>query len=361
MRKRSILGTVVIVDDEEIITRPLARSLNRFFRREELPYEAITFQKPAEFLAEYDGHDEDLAVVISDIMMPQMTGLELLKILKSRYPETLLIVLTGYADQDSFNQLRQELELYSYQEKPWNDDQFRRTVKNALDGYRRKKLLNRYVPREIVKEVLKQSDNKILSGEEIEAATIMFLDFRDSTALFHSESMTGQQALQHLNHYFEQLLIVLDNYENGVLDKFMGDGIMAVFGVPRSISKSPAIDAQNAVSAALEMKERVLALNQKYSNAPLQIGVGISTGRVVAGNVGTDERANYTVLGNDVNIASRLEKFAKAQGLQNAILISEQTYNLVSDFVEVDEVESLPKKGERAALRVFEVKGWAGP
>jgi adenylate cyclase len=151
------------------------------------------------------------------------------------------------------------------------------------------------------------------------------------------------------------LLDVLGKY-GGILDKFMGDGIMALFGVP-SPSQAPANDARNAVLAALEMRDVVHRLNRQQQEFPLTIGVGISTGSVIAGNIGTEERANYTVLGKDVNVAARLEKAAKS--VQDGILISQSTYEYARDVIEVRPSDPLPAKGERDKVSVYEVLGRA--
>ncbi len=348
--KHTELGIVVVVDDEEIITKPIKRLLSRQFRKERLNYRVEATQSPIDALDLIEGTGGDLALVISDIMMQPMDGLEFLRAVRARYPETFLMVLTGYADEYAFTTLKEEFELYSYQEKPWDDEQLVRIVKNALDGHRRRRLLNRYVPKKVVDAVLKCPDDELIKGIEFEV-TILFLDIRDSTRLFRSEAMGPKRALKHLNSYFKPILHVLDKY-GGVLDKFMGDGIMALFGAP-STSETPAENARNAVLAALEMREVVHRLNKQQTEFPLTIGVGISTGRVIAGNVGTEECANYTVLGNDVNIAARLEKAAKL--IRDGILISQNTYVYVKDIVELQARDPLPRKGKRGELPVYEV------
>jgi adenylate cyclase len=103
------------------------------------------------------------------------------------------------------------------------------------------------------------------------------------------------------------------------------------------------------------MREVVQRLNQSSSQLPLEIGVGISTGLIIAGNIGSEEQANYTVLGNDVNIAFRLERAAKP--IQDGILMSQRTYEYVKDVVEVRAYEPLPAKGKRDSVPVYEVVG----
>lgn len=322
------LGTVVVVDDDKLITRPVKRLLRNYFKDEGLDYEVVTSLSPELALNHIQNNPNELALVISDVMMDKMNGLEFLQAVNEIHPTALMIVLTGYTDTETFNKLNQQLELYSYQQKPWEDQQLIHTVKNALDLYRKKVLLSRYVPEKIIEQVLSHRDNEILEGTELEA-TIMFLDIRDSTSLFSADKMGPKKALRHLNQYFEEFLKVLHQH-NGVLDKFMGDGIMALFGVPIP-SNNPEEDAKQAIRAALEMKAVVKKLNQRNESFPLSIGIGISTGQVIAGNIGTSFRANYTVLGKDVNIANRLEKAAPSP---DGILISRSTFNYVETIVE---------------------------
>ena len=349
-RQIASLGTVVVVDDEEIITKPIARLLKRLLSESGLNYRVITSQSPNEVLNLIENGNFEIALVISDIMMQPMDGFEFLRTIKARCPNALLMVLTGYADQVAFNVFKKQLELYGFQEKPWDDEQLMRTVRNALESYRRKALLNWYVPKEIVEEVVSRTDNRVLEGVELEA-TILFLDFRNSTDMFHANKMSPNESLKQLNSYFEVLVAILEKH-GGILDKYTGDGLMATFGVPYP-KKEPAAEACSAILAALEMREAVWQLNQQHIEVPVTIGIGISTGFVIAGNVGTSKRANYTVLGNDVNIASRLEKFAKP--IKDGILISQKTYNYVQSIVEVRHHDPLPPKGERDGIPVYEV------
>jgi adenylate cyclase len=346
------LGIIIVVDDEKIITRPIKRLLKRQLRREGLSYRVEEAQSAQDALNLIKGSDSDLALVISDIMMQPVDGLEFLRTVKAEYPETFLMVLTGYADEFAVTALKEEIELYSFQEKPWDDEHLIRIVKNALDGHRRKKLLNRYVPEQIVDAVMQSPDDELIEGIDIEV-TILFLDIRDSTRLFHSEIMEPKKALEHLNNYFREFLDVLEKHD-GVLDKFMGDGILALFGVPSSNGGAEQ-DAKNAVLSALDMRDEVNKLNQQQIEFPLTIGIGISTGRVIAGNIGSERRANFTVLGNHVNIAARLEEAAKP--IPDGILISQSTYQYVKDIVKTRPHTPLPRKGNRDEIQVYEVLG----
>ena len=342
------LGTVAVVDDVSLVTKSLGRLLRRSFRKEDLDYQIVVSQRPDQVLDQVQQSHEELVLVISDIMMEPINGLDFLRSVKAQCPDALIIVLTGWINREIFTQINQELDLFSYQEKPWDDEQFIRTVKNALNLYRRKKLLNRYVPEQVVKAVMTRPTNEVLEGVELEA-TILSLDVRNSTALFNTKTMGPKNALKHLNRYFEHLLPIVEEY-GGVLDKFMGDGMLVLFGVPFPTA-TPAHEAQQAVRCAWRLRQVVQELNEAEGKWPLTIGIGICTGTVIAGNVGTTHRANYTVLGQAVNTAFRLEKAIRP--LTDTIFLSESTYAHVQDLVAVKTHDLIiPEKGELAAYEV---------
>ena len=153
---------------------------------------------------------------------------------------------------------------------------------------------------------------KVALGGESLRVTILFSDIRSFTTI--SESMDPQHLVALLNEYFTEMVsIVMD--EGGVVDKYIGDAIMAVFGAP--VPKPE--DAVNAVRAAVRMRRALRTLNERLDIArdiaPLRTGIGIHTGEVVAGNIGSERRMEYTVIGDAVNLASRLESSTKELGV----------------------------------------------
>jgi len=142
--------------------------------------------------------------------------------------------------------------------------------------------------------------------------------------------------------------------EEGVVDKYIGDAIMAVFGAP--VPKPN--DAVHAVRAAVKMSEALAVLNERLTErglAPLGTGIGIHTGDVVAGNIGSERRMEYTVIGDAVNLASRLETATKELGVH--ILISEDTYELTKDHIEARPVKEIHVKGRAKPVMTYEVLG----
>jgi adenylate cyclase len=159
-----------------------------------------------------------------------------------------------------------------------------------------------------------------------------------------------------LNEYFTEMVDEVIK-EDGVVDKYIGDAIMAVFGAP--VAKPDT--AIHAVRAAIGMRKALAALNEKLvarGMKAIATGIGIHTGQLVAGNIGSEKRMEYTVIGDAVNLASRLEGATKELGV--AVLISQETYDLVKDHVEARPVKEITVKGREQPVMTYEVLGLAG-
>ena len=184
--------------------------------------------------------------------------------------------------------------------------------------------------------------------------TILFTDIRGFTTF--SESMPAQEIVALLNEYFSVMVGIIME-EGGVVDKYIGDAIMAVFGAPVGAKD----DAVRAVRAAIRMRRALVGLNAKLRSRgipELQTGIGIHTGEVVAGNIGSPQRMEYTVIGDPVNVASRLESTTKELGVN--VLISEGTFKAVEHAMEARFVREVQVKGRVAAVRAYEVLGEIG-
>jgi len=197
-------------------------------------------------------------------------------------------------------------------------------------------------------------------------ATIFFSDIRGFTAA--SENFTkvfgdgaSDRIVHWLNQYFTQMVECVEK-TNGVVDKFIGDAVMAHWGTAYSAG-SPQKDAFNCVKAALMMRNALYALNKnRKSNDPadpfITIGCGINTGIVTAGQLGSDMRMEYTVIGDPVNLASRIEALTKPLGAD--ILISEDTWRLIGNKFITEEMPSVTVKGKEKPVRIFAVVNLAG-
>jgi adenylate cyclase len=195
---------------------------------------------------------------------------------------------------------------------------------------------------------------KVQLGGETLTVTILFADIRSFTSI--SEKMDAQALVGLLNEYFTEMVGIVMG-EDGVVDKYIGDAIMAVFGAP--VSKPD--DAVRGVYAAVRMRTALAHLNLRLAARglkPLRTGIGVHTGEVVAGNIGSERRMEYTVIGDAVNLASRLETNTKDLGVN--ILISEDTWQLVKDHVQARPVREITVKGRAQPVMTYEVLGIVG-
>ncbi|MFQ5830452.1 MAG: CHASE2 domain-containing protein [Candidatus Methylomirabilia bacterium] len=221
-------------------------------------------------------------------------------------------------------------------------------VAEAMARHRFRESFGRYVSREVAAQVLAEAPT--LHGERREVS-ILFSDLRGFTPL--SEAMPAEAVAAHLNEYFAAMTSAVFAHR-GMINDFIGDAVMAIFGAPLS---DPGHEL-HAVESAVAMDRALRALNRRWEAEDLprlRMGIGIHTGEVFAGNVGGPSRVKYTVIGDAVNVAARLEGLNKDLG--TTILITEETRNLLGDRVDAKDCGEMPVKGRIRPLRVYEVLG----
>ncbi|MBF0407682.1 MAG: GAF domain-containing protein [Candidatus Riflebacteria bacterium] len=213
--------------------------------------------------------------------------------------------------------------------------------------------LTRYMSKDLVEKLTSGNDRLELGGTKREV-TILFSDIRGYTSL--TEKLGPNEIVEMLNEYFTHMVDAIFKYD-GVLDKFIGDAIMAVFGAPVVFPDH----ALKSVNAALEMKTALEGFNAERiarGKVPIQIGIGISTGEVLCGNIGSDKRMEYTSIGDGVNLSSRLESATKLYRAMT--LLSEFTYEQVKGHVFTRELDFIRVKGKRKPVRIYQLLGQAG-
>lgn len=209
--------------------------------------------------------------------------------------------------------------------------------------------LKRYLPVQLVDSLISGSSDAVLESER-KKLTVFFSDikgFTDTTDAMEAEELTSL-----LNEYLNEMTKIADHY-GGTVDKFIGDAIMIFFGAPES--KGSREDALDCVRMAIAMQHRMKELKKKWYNEgieyPLEIRIGINTGTATVGNFGALERLSYTVIGGQVNLASRLESICEP----GSILISHATYALVKDTIECSEGHKVTVKGIPREITVYNV------
>lgn len=220
-----------------------------------------------------------------------------------------------------------------------------------LEGQNKEKIKNamgKYISQDVMQNVVKNIDALKLGGKRANV-TVLFADIRGFTSM--SENMSAEEVSMILNEYFTEIEPIIAKY-NGVINKFIGDAVMAIFGEPIQ-DKNHAV---NAVKCANEMFEKVDELQKKWlkeGKPKIEIGVGINTGEAFVGNIGSETRLEYTVIGDMVNLASRIESYNKVY--KTRFLISSTTYEKVRNIADVIKISEVSIRGKAKKLNIYEV------
>jgi adenylate cyclase len=344
-------GSILVVDDDPVNRRLLARTL------EGLRHRVLTASDGREALEVLRAEEPD--IVLLDIVMPELDGMAVLERIKAdaALRATPVIMISALEDFDRVVRCI-ELGAEDYLQKPFDAVLLRARIRAGLDKRRLQQLerarvrdvFARFLPEPMVDEVLTRADGDARLGGVRVLGTAMFADLRSFTTF--AERTPPDRVIAVLNRYLGEMSdAVLDN--GGTLVAFLGDGLMAVFGAPIECDDH----ADRAVAAAREMvRDRLPRFNdwarEQGYDGRFRMGIGVSSGPLMSGNVGSERRLEYTAIGDTVNTASRLESLTKELG--HPVLVAESTLELVTrraaDLVYVDEVTV---RGRSASTRVW--------
>ena len=309
-------------------------------------------------------------LILLDIMMPDMDGYEVCRILKSD-PKTRnipIIFLTARTDTEDETKGLQ-LGAVDYIVKPINPAIVSARVNTHLNLANRtaelrqsltdldlrnrfiRQTFGRYLSDEIVNSILENPSGMNLGGEK-RNVTILMSDIRGFTPI--CESLPPEDVVGLLNIYLGKMTDIIFKYQ-GTIDEFLGDGILTIFGAP--IQRED--DAVRAVACALEMQlamEEVNLLNQQKKYPQISIGVGINTGNLVVGNIGSFKRTKYGAVGHNINLTSRIESYTKG----GQILISAQTLSACGPILHINESFNVTPKGVKDPITIFDIGGISG-
>lgn len=220
-----------------------------------------------------------------------------------------------------------------------------------LEGRKKEKIqsaMGKYISKDVMQNVVRNIDELKLGGKRANV-TVLFADIRGFTSM--SENMSAEEVSFILNEYFTALEPIIARH-NGVINKFIGDAVMAIFGEPIQDKNH----AMNAVKCANAMLQKVDELQKKWlkeGKPKIEIGVGINTGEAFVGNIGSESRLEYTVIGDMVNLASRIESYNKVY--KTRFLISSTTYEKVRDVADVIKISEVSIRGKAKRLDIYEV------
>jgi class 3 adenylate cyclase len=352
--------TILYVDDEE----QNLISFKATFRRQYQILTATSAGAGIELLK-----NNPVQLIITDQRMPEMTGVEFLEKILPEYPDAIRMILTGFSDVDAIIQAINSGRVFRYITKPWDENELRMTIENARQIYQLQqknkvlvadlqqkvqeqekilKLFMKYVPEPVVEKALAATGDSIMEGE-LHQVAVLFCDIRGFTQM--SEHFSPKEVVAFLNNYYRIMSIPIKRH-NGMVNQFVGDEIFAVFGVPLAYHNNE----ENAVFCALEMMSKLKELNDLYQekwNRPIQIGIGINCGEVVAGNLGTEDRIDYSVTGDTVNTGKRIEMLTKDH--PGRILVSEDVFQKVKGLIQFKTWDPVEVKGKKGKITVYEV------
>lgn len=310
-------------------------------------------------------------LILLDVMMPEMDGFETCRRLKAveqsrQIPVIFLTARTETADiVQGF-----ELGAVDYVAKPFNAHELLARVNTHLtiDELRRnlaaknvelarahelvRRAFGRYVSEEVAASILQSPEGLELGGEEREV-TILMSDLRGFTA--QAARLAPSQVIEFLNVYLEDMVDVISRYE-GTIDEIIGDAILVIFGAPMPCEDH----ADKAVACGLAMQMAMGKVNERLAGkgaAELEMGIGIHTGRVIVGNIGSHRRTKYAAVGSNVNLAGRIESFTTG----GQLLISENTREKIKAPVSIVAQFQVEPKGASRSLQLHEVDGLGAP
>jgi class 3 adenylate cyclase len=337
-------GHLLVVDDNKVNRLLLARSL------EQQGHEVAVAEngKVAMEMLHLKSYD----LLLLDVDMPEMNGFEVLEaLLQDSVLREIPVIMTSASDELDRVVKCIEMGAEDYLVKPLNSTLLRARVNASLEKKRlrdqQRKLFRTFATPEVAEELLEKGFS--LGGKHV-IATVMFADIRSFTSI--AEKQDPAETIELLNDYFALMFDAISGH-GGTLNQMTGDGLMAVFGAPISNENH----CEQAVRAALEMLDLLEVFNQEQSaqgKVQLRIGVGIATGKVIAGYTGTQHRATYTCIGDAVNLASRIESHTKVAA--RPILIDKYTKEGLPEEIRIEALGALIFKGKVQPVEVFAVQ-----
>jgi adenylate cyclase len=355
--------TVLLIDDQAMIGQAVEQMLAL-----ENDIDFYYCQDPTQAI--HIANQVQPTVILQDLVMPEMEGLLLVRYFRAN-PSTRdvpLIVLSSKEEaqvkaeafalgaNDYMIKLPDRLELLArirYHSKGYIAQIQRNEAMRELEKANRfiRQTFGRYLSDDVVNTILESPEGLKLGGEK-RLVTIMMTDLRGFTAI--GERLPAETVVAMLNIYLEEMTEIILKYQ-GTIDEFIGDAILAVFGAPVQRDN----DARRAVACALEMQLTMTRVNQRNHEAgypEVQMGIGINTGELVVGNIGSSKRTKYGVVGRAVNIASRVESYT----VGGQVLIAETTLAACGPILRIDDQMEVMPKGVKKPITISDVGGIGG-
>jgi adenylate cyclase len=329
------MNGLLFIDDEEGVRRSVVRALKNE------PYDLYTSSDGEEGIDFIRKNPALLSTVISDYRMPGLNGLDTLAAIGMINPEVTRIILTGYATMEAAILATNE-GIDGFLTKPFDNIELRAKIREINV----RKRLRQFVPQQIYREIENSTGFLMPTFHEV---SILFSDIRGFTEI--SQNVMPDELADFLNNYYFSPMGEIAFGFSGTVDKHIGDAIMVVFGSPVPFPD----DSLRAVKAAMEMQKKAAQIDEMLGGRngfKLKIGIGIATGKVFSGILGSLRKKEFTSVGMAVNIASRLQRLAK----EGEILISEATYSGISDKLKAEALQPVSIKGISDPINIYKVR-----
>ncbi len=344
--------TILVVDDEPVNRQVLVNHLSVHH------YAIIQATNGLETLAVLErGLIPDL--ILLDVMMPRMTGYEVCQKIRETWPAHQLAIMMLTAKNTVSDRVAGlEAGANDYLSKPIEKDELLARVKTHInikqlltEKAHIRNIFGQYLSEQIVNILLGSAEGLKLGGNRGKI-TMLTSDLRGFTSL--SERLAPEEGIKIINLYLQHMADVIIKYQ-GTIDEFMGDGNLVLFGAPTARED----DAKRAVACAVAMQLTMSVVNEEIKELglpPIEMGIGINTGEVIVGNIGSDKRTKYGIFGSQVNLTYRIESYT----IGGQILISESTLKEVESIVKIDGQKQVTLKGVKQPIPIYEVGGIGG-
>ncbi len=294
---------------------------------------------------------EPFDLMLLDMEMPELDGFQVLEQMVADVRlRDLPVIVTSSLEGVAHVVRCIELGADDFLKKPVNPVLLKARINSSLEKKRlrdqQKELVRRFATAEVAADL--QQSGFSLGGRRVEC-TVMFCDIRGFTSMVEQQS--PEETIELLNTYYTLMFDAISEY-GGVVNQMIGDGLMAIFGAPLPLAE-PALAAVRAALGMMEMIELFNLERTSIEKMPIQIGIGIASGEVVAGYTGTQQRATYTCIGDTVNLAARLEAHTKLAG--RGILVDGATKAALEGRMTLEQLDAVQFKGKAAAVQVFAV------
>ncbi len=326
---------LLFIDDEEEIRRSIVRALDKD------SYQVFTAGDGYSGIDMLKKHVSHISTVISDFRMPGIDGLQTLMAVYKLNPEITRIILTGYASVETAIEATNQ-GIDGFLTKPFDNNELRAKIHDISV----RKYLRQFVPESVFQEI---NNSAGILEPKYHEVSVLFSDIRGFTRM--SRNIPPDMLAHYLNDYFFTPMGEIVHAFNGTVDKHIGDSMMVVYGAPISREDDPAMAVKSAVAMQVRAREINAGLNKK-NGFQLRLGIGISTGKVFSGVLGSVRKKEFTSIGMAVNIAARLQGAAQ----EGEVLITEDTLTRLPDTITAHPLHPLPVKGVDKSIRIYRVE-----